>query len=201
MRRPRGLVLGIVVLVGIAWLIRLVDAGTTAVTGDDDAPSPSGETITASADALQEAVVVRHTDGDTLTVRPVEDGPAGSPGRDVTVRLLEIDTPETGMGRPPRECFHEEATAELRRLAPSGAAVWLERDEELTDPYGRRLMYLYVQGADGSEGELEQVNHAMVLGGFARSVLFPPNDRHIDRIRAAEASARDAGRGLWGACG
>ncbi|MDQ3991400.1 MAG: thermonuclease family protein, partial [Actinomycetota bacterium] len=30
--------------------------------------------------------------------------------------------------------------------------------------------------------------------------MYPPNDRHEDRLHDAEARARDESRGLWSAC-
>ena len=42
---------------------------------------------------------------------------------------------------------------------------------------------------------------ALVRGGFARTLTIPPDVRFADRFRALAAQARDAGRGLWSACG
>ncbi len=50
------------------------------------------------------------------------------------------------------------------------------------------------------EGQARFVNQALVRGGFARAVLYEPNDRYIDLMREAEADARAADTGLWGAC-
>lgn len=40
----------------------------------------------------------------------------------------------------------------------------------------------------------------LVADGYARTATFPPNVAYVDRFRAAEQAAREAGRGLWGAC-
>ena len=39
---------------------------------------------------------------------------------------------------------------------------------------------------------------ALVRAGYALVAVIPPNVKHVDRMRAAAAVARDAGRGLWG---
>ena len=44
------------------------------------------------------------------------------------------------------------------------------------------------------------VNERLVRRGFARAVLFEPNDLHLDRMRRAEERARHERAGLWGAC-
>jgi micrococcal nuclease len=39
-----------------------------------------------------------------------------------------------------------------------------------------------------------------VRQGYARAVLFEPNDEHIGAMRDAEAEARADDRGLWDVC-
>lgn len=41
-------------------------------------------------------------------------------------------------------------------------------------------------------------NKLAVRRGYARAVLYEPNDAHIQEMRAAEAKARAADRGMWG---
>ena len=117
------------------------------------------------------------TDGDTIVVDL--DGRPGT-----RVRLLQIDAPERG------ECHARDATAYLERTVPPGSTVRVEADRDPRDRYGRDL--LYVWSGDGTF-----VNEAAVREGHARAVLYAPNDRHIGRIRAAEADARRERRGLW----
>lgn len=144
------------------------------------------------AGGRQPAVVTRHVDGDTLWVRARGDGPLPQ-AQEHKIRLLEIDTPEVADGGGAGECYGAEAAAFTAGVLPLGAEVALEADRADTDQYGRYLRYLW--SADG-----ELVNAEIVRQGFARAVLYQPNDAHIERIRAAEAEARGAGRGLWGAC-
>ncbi len=163
-----------------------VGAGSVVVVPGAEEP---GRAVATGREAGE---VVRIVDGDTLYLRGdgdlLDDGPGGT-----AVRLLQIDTPETVAPATPVQCWGPEASAALEDLVPPGSAVTVEADEELLDRYDRTLLYVY--DADG-----EMVNLAMVRAGHAEAVLYEPNDRHIARMRAAEADARDAGLGLWGAC-
>ncbi len=137
------------------------------------------------------------TDGDTLTLHARRPGRVLDSTASTSVRLLEIDTPETVHPSEPVMCFGPQATQALTRLAPPGSQVFVARDEELTDPYDRTLLYLWTVGP---ESETVFVNEALVRGGFARAALYEPNDRYIGLMRAAEAQARAAQTGLWGEC-
>lgn len=139
-------------------------------------------------DEAEPARVVSHVDGDTIRLTG-----SGLVEAETSVRLLEIDTPELARDGEPAECFAEEAGAALRDMLPLGEEVWVAADRDLYDPYGRMLLYLWTD-----EGEF--VNLELVRLGFARSVLFEPNDAYIAQMRAAEAEARADARGLWGAC-
>lgn len=132
------------------------------------------------------AVVTRHTDGDTLRVR--------MDGIEEKVRLIGIDTPESVHPSEPVECFGKEASAHLAELVPEGTRVRVVLDVEARDRYDRLLGYLF-RSSDGSF-----VNLAMARDGYAAQLTIPPNVAHQSEIRAAVAEARQAGRGLWSAC-
>ena len=148
----------------------LLDAG-------DDGGSGSG------------ARVVRVVDGDTIRVS------AG--GREQSVRLLGIDTPETHRPGVAIECGGPEASRSMERLAPPGTDVTLEPDpgQDRVDRYGRLLAY--VRLPDGRLAE-----DAQVLAGWATVYVFEGRPVSRDaQFRRSMASARGAGRGVWGACG
>jgi micrococcal nuclease len=133
------------------------------------------------------ATVLRIVDGDTLHVN--------LGGRDETVRLVGVDTPETHGRGGLRECFGQEATRRLESLLPKGAPLTVVRDVEARDRYGRLLAYIYRAG-DGLF-----VNLAMARDGYAVSLTIPPNVAHADEFVTAAGDARRANRGLWAACG
>jgi micrococcal nuclease len=133
-----------------------------------------------------ERVVVEYVvDGDTVVVNGA--------GGERTVRLLEIDAPESKDRDQPVQCFAVAATRALRRLLPVGSVARVLADRDPIDRYGRSLLYVW-----NRDGVL--VNERLVRRGFARAVLFEPNDLHIDRMRRAEERARADRAGLWGAC-
>ncbi len=106
------------------------------------------------------------------------------------MRLIQIDAPELH-----GDCFGKAALAALRRLAPPGARVALERDPALdaTDRYGRQLRYVFVDGTN--------VNVALVRQGAASPYFFRGGRGRFARdLLAAADEAQDARRGYWGAC-
>ncbi len=138
------------------------------------------------------AEVVEVVDGDTLLV----SFPATvSSHDDEIVRLLGIDTPETVDPTRPVQCFGPEASAELQRLLPVGSAIWLERDVEARDRFGRLLAYAH-RGSDDLF-----INEALVAGGFADVSIFEPNSAYRSTLIRAVTSAKTSARGLWGSCG
>lgn len=126
-------------------------------------------------------MVVRVVDGDTLDV--VLPG-----GGEERVRILGINSPERG------ECLADGATAALQELV-GGGQVDLVSDRSDRDRYGRLLRY--VETDDGDVGA------ALVRDGFAVVRVSEPDTARAAPLRAAEAEARRAGRGLWDAtaCG
>ncbi|MGY6498327.1 MAG: thermonuclease family protein [Microcella sp.] len=150
-------------------------AGPSATAAPEPAPAPEAPSERPTG------VVASITDGDTL--RLVVDGD------ELRVRLIGIDTPELRGS----ECFADEATEALARLAPVGTRIGFEYDDDPQDRFERELMYLYA--ADGTF-----INLALVEAGYARELHFSPNFRYRDQIVDAEAAAQAGGLGLWGAC-
>jgi micrococcal nuclease len=135
------------------------------------------------------ARVVRVIDGDTIAVSV--DG-----GREQSVRLLGIDTPETHRPGTPIECGGPEASANMEELAPRGTRVRLEPDpsQDRVDRYGRLLAY--VRLPDGRLAE-----EAQLAAGWATVYVY--GGRPVSRdgaFRRAEGAARAARRGVWARC-
>jgi micrococcal nuclease len=142
-----------------------------------------GTTTTAEPGAAE---VVRVVDGDTIVVRIA--------GVEEPVRLIGIDTPESVDPRSPVDCFGPEASEATKALLPPATQVRLVRDVEARDRYDRLLAYVYRADDDTF------VNLHLAEQGFADVATFPPNVAHTDAFVTAVAAAREAGRGLWGAC-
>lgn len=121
------------------------------------------------------AQVTQIVDGDTIDV--TIDKVA------YRVRYILMDTPERGAP------FFEEATAANRKLV-LGQTVYLVKDVNETDRYGRLLRYVYL--ADGT-----LVNTELVRQGYALLATFPPDVAKEAEIRAAQQEAVAASRGLW----
>jgi endonuclease YncB( thermonuclease family) len=159
-------------------------AETTTGSADAAEPATTGATGEATPTEPDEPEAetfdnVRVIDGDTLEL---------SNGR--RVRLLQIDAPEAG-----EECYADRATAELRAILDQGAPITLEADPNLddVDQFDRLLRYVHMGSMN--------VNVQLVKRG-AVGVWFFEGDRgkYAERLEREVRSARQAGRGLWGAC-
>lgn len=148
--------------------------------GPADPPAPAAA---ANLPEGLDTTVERIVDGDTLVV-----------ARGHTIRLIGVDTPETKDPRRPVQCFGEEAATFLQSMLPPGSGVRLVGDAEPTDTFGRTLAYVY-RLPDGLF-----VNAALLRDGFAQPLTIPPNVAFADEFVALAREAREARRGLWGAC-
>ncbi|NUT73094.1 thermonuclease family protein [Pseudarthrobacter sp. C4D7] len=126
--------------------------------------------------------VVRVIDGDTLVVS-INNG-------DHTIRLLNIDTPETKDPNQPVECLGPEASKYLEGLLPKGTQVRLEFDAERHDKYGRTLAGVFT--ADGS-----LVNAKIAQQGLGIPVEYSGNRKFLPPVTAAYEEARAANAGLF----
>lgn len=166
------------------WLlVALAGAIILLVLGFKNFPGPflSDLEINQNAESHEEEVLVtRVIDGDTIEIAGGE-----------RVRYLGIDAPETVDPNRPIGCFGPEASMENKELV-EGKYVRLERDITERDKYRRLLRYVYVND--------KLVNLELVRGGYAVIYTFPPDVKYQKELLAAQREAREAKRGLWGAC-
>lgn len=127
--------------------------------------------------------VVRVVDGDTLI--------ADIRGEETTIRLLNIDTPETKDPDQPVQCLGPEASEFLAERLPAGTEIELEYDQERTDRYGRTLAGVFESDS--------LVNAEIAAAGLGVPVLFEPNDRFLPEVEEAAATAQADGLGLFAA--
>lgn len=159
------------------WLLAALSATAPGGCVGHEEPQPPAPTA---------ARIVRVVDGDTIVVRTA--------GREVAVRLLGVDTPETHGG--PVECGGLAAGRQLARIAPAGTRVRLVTDPrsgDTHDRYGRLLAY--VDGPRGDLGE-RQLRAGLAYVYRYRGRRFS----RLDRYRDAEQDAHAHDRATWSAC-
>ncbi len=129
--------------------------------------------------------VIDTVDGDTITVL-VE-------GKEETVRLLGVDTPETKDPRRSVQCYGRAASNFTKTLL-MGKAVRLLSDplEQNRDAFNRLLRYVYLP--DGT-----CLNETLVERGFAFAYEKYPTIK-TEKLKLLEKLARDHRLGLWGEC-
>jgi endonuclease YncB( thermonuclease family) len=151
---------------------------TPAVTLPATGFTPTGRTT--------EAAVERVVDGDTIVVR--------SGTVELYVRYLGMDAPEAVKLDTPVQFMAPEATQANAQLV-SGQTVILEQDVSESDGFGRLLRHVWVD----RDGTLFLVGLELVKAGFAQATPIPPDTRYEALYADAEASAKAAGLGIWGA--
>lgn len=166
-----------------------IDTNEPAPPGTEETESPAeappAEAPATTRSPSRAVVVERIIDGDTIEVRG--DGDILPEASSLPVRLLEIDAPEKGA------CYSSEATARIEELIPVGSGIRIERDKDLKDPYDRYLLYVW-------NDQEEFVNESLVRDGYAKAVLYEPNDKYWQTISQADDDAEQNGSGLWSAC-
>lgn len=138
-------------------------------------------------DAYQERVLVHEVvDGDTIKITTVS-------GRVESVRLIGINTPETGGPYRTKECFGNESTAAMKQRVLN-KEVTLERDDTQgnRDKYERLLRYVFL-------GD-ENVNQSMIEGGYAYEYTYAKSYKYQQSFQIAERDARVHRRGIWNKC-
>ncbi|MDP2156119.1 MAG: thermonuclease family protein [Nitrospirota bacterium] len=108
-------------------------------------------------------------------------------GKKEQIRFIGIDAPELSQkpwGKRSRKFLEE-------LISASGWQVRIEYDVEKRDKYDRILAYLW-----GRDHKL--INEEMLSNGYAVLFTFPPNVKHVDRLKAAQVIARENKRGIWG---
>jgi micrococcal nuclease len=138
-----------------------------------------------TAPTPERVAVVNVFDGDTIVVM--------RHGRETTVRLIGVDTPETSRPDCPVQFFGPEAS-EHTRSSLLGKTVRLVFEPDgrpggSVDRYGRVLAYVFT--GDGRNFNLE-----LVRSGYGRAFTKYPFSYERE-FRDAERAARKAGIGIW----
>ena len=148
---------------------------TANLKSSESSKEKKGKTFTAK--------VVRTIDGDTVKIKMPN-------GKEETVRLLLIDTPETVHPSKPVQPFGPEASKYAKELMPAGSKVEVEPGISERDKYGRLLAYFYVDG--------KMVNKLLLEKGLARvAYVYAPNTKYIDEFEAIQKKAQSKAIGIW----
>ena len=132
------------------------------------------------------ARVVRVVDGDTFV--------ADHAGREVRVRLIGVDTPETVKPDWPVECWGPQASRLTHRLLPVGARVRAAYQAGgHLDRYGRDLWDVWLP-----DGRFLQA--VLVRRGAAEAFAYRPQVAHAPYLARLESVARADHVGRWGHC-
>lgn len=129
--------------------------------------------------------VVRFSDGDTIVV--------DMNGKEETVRMIGVDTPETHHPDLPVQCYGPAASAYTKDIIGQ-QHIRLEADptNQNRDRYDRLLRYVYLP--DGRLVEAELIKNGY---GFAyTSFPFTKKDEFVTLEQQAKAEAK----GLWANC-
>jgi endonuclease YncB( thermonuclease family) len=150
-------------------------------------PANVSAAMAANIDPAKLYQVTDVVDGDTFKAR--------IDGKEITVRMLGINTPEVVDPRKPVECFGPEASVETKSLlAGRKVKLALNPNREKTDIYNRLLAYAYRD--DGLF-----INELLIQEGFAREYTVGKAYQYQSKFRNAENIAKTALKGLWGKCG
>jgi micrococcal nuclease len=129
--------------------------------------------------------VVRVLDGDTVLVRVS--------GKNLTVRAIGVNAPESVKKNSPVECFGLESSAYLKALLPKGKIVSLTLDRQRLDKYGRTLAYIAL--ADGTD-----VQRQLLSQGYASTMKIAPNTARAKEFEKLQRTAKASKAGMWGVC-
>jgi endonuclease YncB( thermonuclease family) len=146
-----------------------------------DRPSPGTTPAVPKPQRIEEGIVERVADGDTLTVITPNQ-------TKLRIRMFGIDAPETPKGAKfPGQPFGKEAEAYLKQLV-EGKRVTVEIYQ--VDRYKRLLSVIFLDGKD--------INLMMIEAGLAEVYRGPElGNPYTGPYQAAEEAARHAKKGIW----
>ncbi|MEC2078058.1 thermonuclease family protein [Metabacillus fastidiosus] len=128
-----------------------------------------------------DAEVTRVVDGDTMKI--LVDG------KEETVRLLLVDTPETVHPNKEVQPFGPE-TSQFAKEMLNGKKVQIELDVSERDKYGRLLVYLHIDG--------KMFNKLLLEKGLARvAYIYAPNTKYVDEFYEIQKKAQQNEQGIW----
>ncbi len=148
----------------------------------------NNDTSTVDSSKFIEAKVTRIVDGDTIVVN--------IQGTEKKVRMIGMNTPES---TTKIETFGKEASNYTTQKL-TDKTVYLEKDVNETDKYGRLLRYVWLEIPNEiTETTIKEkmFNAILVIEGYAQVATYPPDIKYVDYFTKIQNIAKDANLGLW----
>lgn len=130
---------------------------------------------------LEEVQVTKVIDGDTFIYR--------KNGKNIKVRLIGVNTPELHHPFKKEEFFGKEAK-DFTKDKIYNKKVYLEKDEEDLDKYGRALRYVYLD-------DDKMLNEEILKEGFAETMTIKPNVKYENDFKEFLKKAKIERKGMW----
>ena len=137
-------------------------------------------------DAREQATFLRVIDGDTIEV--------SLDGKNESVRIIGINTPEVVDPRKPIECLGQEASRHAGLyFEDTDKKLWLEADptQDDRDKYQRLLRYVFTDEGSVDYGKV------MIALGYANEYTYRTPHKYQEVYKQTEEEAREAKKGLW----
>lgn len=127
--------------------------------------------------------LIRKIDGDTIIV--------SFNNKELTIRYLLIDTPETVKPNTPIQKYGPEASEFNEKILKTSKKIEIEFDVyQKKDKYNRALCYVYADG--------KSVQEQLLKAGLAEiKYVKEPDTRYLKDFKKAQNSAKGNKLGLW----
>jgi micrococcal nuclease len=180
MKKTSKLLLSALLLIGLAGCSQPQSSSAVSTTTTTQVTEKSSNQVPVT--------FVRDKDGDTVVIR-YKNSQDGDTTKDITVRMLLIDTPEDVKPNTCVQPYGLDAAARTKQLLSSGK-VTIEYDGNKSDKYGRLLAYVFVNG--------KSVQETLLSEGYARvAYVYASDYKYLDQFKTAEAVAKSKGLNIW----
>lgn len=146
--------------------------------------------------SLEQATVMKVSDGDTITVRIIGEN------ENKKVRLIGVDTPESVHPNSGRNTvFGEMASDYTKERLEVGQVVYMTKDKSDTDRYGRLLRFVWLEQPEDQNNHLEirekMYNAELLLQGYAVAKVYSPDTTFSKLFAEFQKEAEQNQAGLW----
>lgn len=151
------------------------------VAAENAVRSAQDATVRCSDVTMDEVILVRVVDGDTLVVHFKDST------EDEKIRLIGVNTPESvapDTYRTKNTAEGETASKYVKKLLKDIDTVYLQSDTSDTDKYGRLLRYVWLDipedAYDMDEVKEKMLNAILVDKGVAEAITYEPDTMYED---------------------